>query len=179
MKKIVRVSSDLRSNLVAYLDGELDEDASHNVEILLAQSEVARHDVEMLSRSFDLLDMLPQEKASENFTEQTMASIAAIESHIPLFHQRWFHWVRKGLVVLCWLGIMGAASFGGYVVGQQIWPTRTEQVLEELPLYENLHIYREMGDVELLRQLLQQNLSGPLQGEYPEEVAPTDEEGQE
>ena len=115
MKKIVRVSSDLRSNLVAYLDGELEEDVSRQVEMLLAQSEVARQDVEMLSRSFDLLDMLPREKASDTFTQQTMASVAALDKHIPLVHRRWFGWLQRGLAILLWVTVLGVAGFGAIV----------------------------------------------------------------
>ncbi|MCA9040588.1 MAG: hypothetical protein KDA65_09605 [Planctomycetaceae bacterium] len=179
MKRIVRVSSDLRSNLVAYLDGELDEESSRQVEMLLAQSEVARHDVEMLSRSFDLLDMLPRENASENFKQETMASVAALDSKIPLSQQQWLHSLRKGLVLLCCVVVLGLAGFGGYVAGQQLWPTETEEALEELPLFQNLHHYREVGEVEFLKQLQQQNLESPLQGDYSAEAAPAEEEEQQ
>lgn len=175
MKKIVRVSSDLRSNLVAYLDGELEEDESRDVEMLLAQSEVARHDVEMLSRSFDLLEMLPREKASDTFTQQTLASVAALDKQIPLVHQRWFGWLQRGLAIFLWVTVLAVAGFGGYVVGQQVWPSHSEQILEDLPLYQNLHLYQEIGDIEFLDQLEQRQLEGPLRGEFPEEMSGTEE----
>ncbi|MEZ6044563.1 MAG: hypothetical protein R3C11_03070 [Planctomycetaceae bacterium] len=176
MKKIVRVSTDLRSNLVAYLDGELDEETSRDVEQLLAKSEVARHDVEMLSRSFDLLDMLPKEKASEQFTQQTLATISALENQIPLADRQWFQWSRRLFVICCWFCLLIGSAYGGYIAGQKLWPSPTEQILEDFDFYNNLDHYEEVGEIEFLKQLQQQDLEDALQGIFPEPADPAEGE---
>ena len=48
MEKIPRLNSDQRSNLVAYLDGELPEPAAKEIEHVLAKSPTVQHDVDML-----------------------------------------------------------------------------------------------------------------------------------
>ncbi len=79
MAKMTRLSAEQRENLVAYLDGELDDSATQNIEQVLAESVVARHDVDMLSRTWDLMNVLPGVKASEEFTRKTLSSIRAAE----------------------------------------------------------------------------------------------------
>src|SRR5579859_2895023 len=82
MAKLARLSSEQRENLTAYLDGELDEATTQDIEQVLAVSEVARHEVDMLSRTWDLLNALPTHKASEEFTHKTMSNLRAAE-HAP------------------------------------------------------------------------------------------------
>ena len=67
MDKLSRLSTEQRGDLVAYLDGELEEDATAAIEHVLAHSNVARNDVEMLARTYDLLDQLPHLAAPEKF----------------------------------------------------------------------------------------------------------------
>ena len=55
----------LKEDLVAYLDGELDEQASQDIEQTLAQSPAARREVEALARTWKLLRVLPEVKASD------------------------------------------------------------------------------------------------------------------
>ena len=55
MDKLKRVSVEHRDNFVAYLDGELSPDESKNLERVLADSPVARMDVELLVRTYDML----------------------------------------------------------------------------------------------------------------------------
>ena len=50
MEKIPRLNRTRRSNLVAYLDGELPEPAAKEIEQVLSKSPTVQHDVEMLSR---------------------------------------------------------------------------------------------------------------------------------
>src|SRR6185369_4564028 len=79
MAKITRLSAEQRENLVAYIDGELDESAVQGVEQALAESVVARHEIDMLSRTWDLLNVLPGVKVSDEFSRNTLSSIRAAE----------------------------------------------------------------------------------------------------
>ncbi len=79
MSRLTRLSTDERNNLVAYLDGELEDDATQRIEEVLSQSPVARNDVELLVKTYDLLDLLPRPKASAEFTQKTIATARMTE----------------------------------------------------------------------------------------------------
>src|SRR5260370_281071 len=83
MAKITRLSAEQRENLTAYLDGELDDAQTQEIEQVLAASEVARHEIDMLSRTCDALSVLPTHKASGEFTRKTMTNLRAAESSEP------------------------------------------------------------------------------------------------
>ncbi len=57
-----------RSNLVAYLDGELNEAESRAIATKLTKSATARREIEGLEKTWELLELLPRPKASEDFT---------------------------------------------------------------------------------------------------------------
>ncbi|MCH8828754.1 MAG: hypothetical protein IID45_04170, partial [Planctomycetes bacterium] len=56
MNETTRLSPQQRDDLVAYLDGELDEETTQSMERTLAHSPVARHEMDMLTRTWSLLD---------------------------------------------------------------------------------------------------------------------------
>ena len=80
MEKVLRLTSEQRADLVAYLDGELDESPTQEIDRILARSAVARHEVEALSRAWEMLDILPRPKASSTFTERTMSTLQLAEA---------------------------------------------------------------------------------------------------
>src|SRR5690348_13404435 len=61
-----RLSIDERSNLVAYLDGELNDAQTRAIATKLTQSLTARREVEALQKTWEMLDLLPRPKASED-----------------------------------------------------------------------------------------------------------------
>ena len=75
MAKLIRLTPELRDDFVAYLDGELSDEAAERVELVIAQSEVARSDMEGLARTYETLDTLGRPEASDDFAERTMATI--------------------------------------------------------------------------------------------------------
>lgn len=153
MPNFNRINSEQRANLVAYLDGELDESHSGEVEQLLSHSEVARHDVEMLSRTFDMLDLLPKEKAEEDFTQRTLTVIKTTEQVKPLTEQSWFIWGRRTILGLFWgIGLV-AALFVGFHATYRWWPNDSQVLIDDLDFLENLHLYEEIESEDTLKQL--------------------------
>src|SRR5436305_14799746 len=67
-----RLTPDDRSNLVAYLDGELNDAQARAMTTKLTQSVTARREAEALRKTWELLDLLPRPKASEEFTARTL-----------------------------------------------------------------------------------------------------------
>jgi anti-sigma factor RsiW len=66
------------AELVAYLDGELDEAAARRVEARLARDPAARARAAELKKSFDLLDYLPRPEPSPTFATRTLEKLPAV-----------------------------------------------------------------------------------------------------
>ena len=64
-----------KEELVAYLDGELPDEVASRVEKSLVDDASARRDVEQLTKTFDLLDLLPTSQASDGLAEKTLTAI--------------------------------------------------------------------------------------------------------
>ncbi|MCP4175019.1 MAG: hypothetical protein GY758_30085 [Fuerstiella sp.] len=65
------------TELVSYLDGELDDTQMNEIEQLLLTDSAARSHADILSRTWGLLDSLDDVSASGQFTQQTLATISA------------------------------------------------------------------------------------------------------
>lgn len=65
-----------KTDLVAYLDGELDEEAAQALEARLSKDPAARAELESLRQVYGLLDYLPRPEPSGNFTHRTMERLA-------------------------------------------------------------------------------------------------------
>jgi MoxR-like ATPase len=154
MAKITRLTSEQRENLVAYLDGELDEHASQGVEQVLAESVVARHDVDMLSRTWDLLNVLPGIKASEEFSRKTLTSIRAAETpKTSRFSAAAARNARRGILLAAWLALVAVCGLAGFEASRRFVPDETELLLEDYDVIMRLDEYTEVGDIEFLRIL--------------------------
>lgn len=153
MDKIPRLTAEQRSNLVAYLDGELAGGAMQEIERTLAESPVARHEVEMLTRTWELLDTLPPAAASQEFTANTLTSIQALDHRRPLSEQPWYQRARRGVVVAGWVAGLAAASVIGFLVTARWIPDRSAALIRDFPVIQDLDTYTEVGNVEFLQEL--------------------------
>lgn len=153
-----KLTSEQRDNLVAYLDGELDDASTQEIEQSLARSADARHEVEMLTRTWELLDTLPKSKASDEFSERTLSSIKVED--LTQSGTGWFcpaNWGRRAYPVLWCLGLIVAAT-AGFSVSRYGIPDESEQLVEELPLIEKYNVYSDIVDVEFLQELQKSGL---------------------
>jgi hypothetical protein len=154
MAKITRLSSEQRENLTAYLDGELDEPATQDIEQVLAVSEVARHEVDMLSRTWDTLNVLPSHKASEQFTHKTMTNLRAAENRGPgAAGELVYRQARRGVVLALWGGVLALCGYLGFMATNQWVPNESENLLQDYDIISNLDKYDEVGDIEFLKVL--------------------------
>ena len=154
MEKITRFTPEERENLTAYLDGELDEKVAAEIENKLTRSEVARREVEILSRTWDLLNLLPRPPVSEEFSRKTM-SMARLESQPASWdwYTRLTVGLRRTLTLCVWSVALALFAIIGYL-STNVWiPDPSRKLVEELPLIENLDVYKEIGDIEFLTQL--------------------------
>jgi anti-sigma factor RsiW len=151
--KLLRLTAEQRDNLTAYLDGELADDAVREIETVLVQSPIARNDVELLAKTYDLLELLPRPKASGDFTERTIAT--ARLDRVPRDYRQtaWYKWSAYGAPRVGWLLGLCAASAVGYLGALQLAPRADDELLDELPLIQRLHEFEEAGDFEFLDRL--------------------------
>jgi anti-sigma factor RsiW len=153
MQKLPRLTSEQRANLVAYLDGELDQDDAHDIEQALASNETARHDIEVLSRTWDLLDELPRPRASTQFAADTLAAIRVEDVGKALSDRRWYEQTRRGAIVAVWTAALAAAAILGFATTNHWIPTDTDLLQQDFQVIYNLDVYREVEEIDYLREL--------------------------
>lgn len=153
MDKLSRISPEDRENLTAYLDGELEEDGTRHIEAILSQSSVARTDVDVLSRTYDLLDVLPRAKASQDFVERTVATAKLETFQKPLADLEWFRAGKKVALLLLWLAALGASATAGYSLTNRFLPAEADLLLDEYPLLQDLDVYTEVDNIQFLERL--------------------------
>jgi anti-sigma factor RsiW len=145
-----------RTDLVAYLDGELDEEAARSLESRLNQNPTMRAEADSLRRTWELLDYLPRAEPSSSFTNRTLDRIVTQPSRaLSPIRRRWLLWGGWAAAVLL-------AAVGGYLTAVALVPARpTEQdLIRELRLIENLRLYEPVENLEFLRELDHRDLFG-------------------
>ncbi len=152
-----------QENLIAYLDGELTDEAAASVEKTLAKEIGARQEVERLTRTWELLDLLPDGRASDGFTEKTLTAVrtklatptqSQVEDEqddvIPGAGRE--RVIRLGRRTVAFLVLLFVAAVGFNSTFQK-GAEPIDELLIELPVVERLDEYREAGDVEFLQTL--------------------------
>lgn len=148
-----RLSPTERANLVAYLDSELNEAESRAIATKLSLSPTARREVEALEKTWELLEQLPRPKASDDFAERTLTEVRQLEEAGGRLENAFVTTgARVGKAAL-WVGGSALAFLVGYVVTQWAWPNPSARLARELPVFEHLDEYRDVGDFEFLKQL--------------------------
>lgn len=143
--------------LTAYLDGELDADARAAVEARLARDEAYRLRMQRMDDAWALLDALPRTEVDADFTQTTveMVALAAREEVDSAENsQRLLKAVRWG----GWLAIVLLAGFVGYRLVDRATSSENDQLVRDLPVIENVELYRHIDDIQFLRRLESEGL---------------------
>lgn len=144
----------LEEQLVAYLDGELDDQSSRQVEELLASDPKVRETLEKLEGTWDLLDNLQQSQPEEVFTRSTLEMVAVAAEEEVRRQQAEAPRRRRRRRLLGGAGAL-AAGAAGFLAVALFWPDRNETLLEDLPVLEHYDQYRQIGDFQFLERLLE------------------------
>ena len=148
-----RLSPDERSNLVAYLDGELPDPEAQVIAAKLTQSMTARREADSLQKTWEMLDLLPRPQASENFTTRTLAEAEVLAGRGDRFTSAASDFGRKILAGVGWSAVAVALFLVGYTITLRLWPNPSARLATDLSIAESLDAYREVGGIEFLRQL--------------------------
>ena len=153
-------SEEEREDLIAYLDGELDEEAARAIEAKLALDPAARAEADSLKRTYDLLDFLPKSEPSANFTNKTMSRIAPIQTGARSRMMRGGIPWRLVFAGLGWAAALMLAALGGYSGYNRLVPGDAE-LARDLRIIENKRLYELVEDMNFVRELDQLDLFGP------------------
>ncbi len=148
-----RLTPTERGNLVAYLDGELDEVDSRAIATKLTASVTARREIEMLQKTWELLEHLPRPRASESFTQRTLTEVDRLSVAGDMRMGAASRTVRRVLIMV--VGVLASmACFGvGLAVTRWVWPDPTARLVRDLSIAEHLDEYRDVGTFEFLEGL--------------------------
>jgi anti-sigma factor RsiW len=167
---MANLSEEDQENLVAYLDGELDEEASRDLEARLGRDTLARAEADALRRTWELLDYLPRPEPSPSFTHRTLERLS-IQQPITTGvggRRRWRRW----LLGMSWAAAVLLAASVGFVASKRlrspepaVAPARESPELEDvlvqhLRVIENKRVYDEVEDLDFLRSLENPDLFG-------------------
>lgn len=203
MNETRRLTIEERAELIAYLDGELDEESTERVEQWLSRDAHARHEANLLTRTWELLDALPKNSTSADFTVKTLASVEFDEGGLsagnaadsPASRSRFApassggrdaaRQARRAGLVALWVGSLALAATIGYVSAGW-WVVEDWEILSrDYPVIENIHEYKEVENVEFLRALRDsgffheaEQAEGDEQVVQPETDGPTDVDNQ-
>lgn len=148
-----RLSAAERANLVAYLDGELNEAESRALATKLTHSVSGRREREALERTWELLEYLPRPQAPEEFTSRTVSQAQNLGAADDLLAHVAGKTARLTVRIAACLGIALVTVGVAYASLRWLWPDPTARLARELPLAEHLDEYREVGSFDFLKQL--------------------------
>jgi hypothetical protein len=151
MSELSPLNEDERAELVAYLDGELNDQAAHGVESRLNQDPRARAEADALKQTWDLLDYLPRPEPSPNFTTRTVERVSALRLALPKATHHWRLWVG-GIGWAAAVLLIGVASYAAVIYWQPKAP-KPDDMVSDLRVIENLHAYEAADDIDFLMDL--------------------------
>jgi hypothetical protein len=160
------------SDLVAYLDGELDAPVVDIIEKKLLADPPLRLSAEKLDKTWQLLETLEETEASGEFTMRTLASVSAVSSEAvhtsgsrqldsPADHRAAGHtgnqlrtvWKQPAQLLLL------SAVFSTVGLSVQQWYSESQRPASEVEIFQKLDLlrglpqYRLLPNVEFLRTL--------------------------
>jgi anti-sigma factor RsiW len=150
-----RLTPDERGNLVAYIDGELDEAETRAIATKLAHSPTARREIESLEKTWELLEYLPRPAATEEFTARTLGEVEREQTEGTRLGSAFRETSRRLIRTAAWTVASLLALGLGYAFTQKIWPDPTERLTRDLPIAEHLDEYRDAKSFEFLQELVE------------------------
>jgi anti-sigma factor RsiW len=146
-----------RSDLVAYLDGELHGEAARALEARLQLNPAARAEAEALKRTWALLDYLPRGQPSPSFTERTLSRLQPVARKGALGSN-----IRRWLAGAAWAAALLLSFGAGWAIFARLapWEPGERELVRDLRIVENMRWYEPIEDVDFLKQLDQPELFG-------------------
>jgi hypothetical protein len=107
----------------------------------------------MLAKTYDLLELLPRPKASNDFSEKTL-SIAKLGEVRPDYRRsRWYKFTQRGGRWVGWAAILMAVSAVSYSIARFRIPREDDLLLDDLEVIRHLDEYEAAKSVDFLTRL--------------------------
>jgi anti-sigma factor RsiW len=139
-------------DLVAYLDGELDEPSRVRVERQLAEDASLRTRLVYLQRTWDMLDVLGRAAADEGFARTTVEMVA-LRAAEDVEQAKASRWRRRLWMTAGWSGGVLLSAAAGYWAWSEALARPDRQLLKDLPVIERVDELRTVDSVEYLQAL--------------------------
>jgi hypothetical protein len=172
MAKQPNLSSDDWADLTAYLDGELDGKTARSVEAKLNRDPAVRAEADLLQKTWQMLDYLPQPEPSPAFSSKTLERVsvlrpAALAPKESGLRYPWAFGIGWAAAVL----LAASVGFTGVsLVAPRSAPPKPvaeadpavldQQLTQDLRVIENKRLYEHVENIDFLKELAQQDLFG-------------------
>ncbi|MBA61531.1 MAG: hypothetical protein CMJ76_04120 [Planctomycetaceae bacterium] len=140
--------------LVAYLDGELDEETCRLVEHRLSDDPEYRLRLQQLQQAWDLLDELPHANRDEGFTRSTVEFVALSARQDLEETQQWSR-SGKQKTLINRVAITIAVTIVGFFLGDWFFGREHRQLLNDVEVISEFDQYRLTEDIQFLKDLEQ------------------------
>ncbi len=148
-----RLTTEERSELVAYLDQEAPPEIARDIAEKLARSLTARHEVESLERTWELLEYLPRPKASNELITRTLTLATQANLKGDRLYATTGDYARGLLKVAAGVVIAAAALGAGYAATRWVWPDPNARLARDLSIAEHFDEYQDVGSFEYLHMI--------------------------
>ena len=171
------LNDDEKAELVAYLDGELDETATQAVEAKIAADPDARAELDALKQTWGMLDFLPKASPSVNFTNRTLERLTLENVRLPATKTMPIAPSRRsGWMVASWIAALLLTASAGFFATTRFWPAPAKlepipdadlPLVQHLPIVEKWRWYENADDLDFVKKLNHPDLFGeePSRGE--------------
>ena len=150
-----RLSPAQRSNLVAYLDQELQQEENQDLEQVLVHCQTARRDLEVLTRTWEMLDLLPHPDLDTAFSTQILHQVQSEAKHRHTRGAKWFVLGNTLRFYVLWVFSL-ALAFTLSFWAVYYWPNPDRNRINDLPIYERLSVYQQIDNRDVLEDLQRQ-----------------------
>lgn len=144
--------SDRLEQIVAYLDGELSPQQCAEVERRLSTDEEFRRELQRVDRAWSALDELPRATVDDRFSRTTLELVVAAADREFAEQTQCMPTLRRRRRVSTALLAAAAVAFG-FLLVRLSWDDSNEALVADLPVVQQLDVYRQFEDVGFLRKL--------------------------
>ncbi len=147
----------LNEELVAYLDGELDDASSRRIEERLTSDSTLRAHLGRFERTWDALDELERVEVDEDFTRTTIEMVALAAEEERQQEQRQRPVRRRHRLLIASAGLVSACA-AGFLIVWSLWPDPNAELIDDIPVLERLDEYLQIDDIGFLKLLEEKQL---------------------
>jgi anti-sigma factor RsiW len=160
--------SEATTELVAYLDNELDADARREVEKKLSRDEQYRLEMQQLQKAWDMLECLPRTSVDESFATTTVEMVALSADEDVQRQKAALPARRRRQWMLGACGVLVSVALG-FVLASQLLPNANDELAKDLDVLEHLDELQQVGDTESLRLIHEAGLFSDIPDSVPDD----------